>query len=182
MAGNDNHILRTVKDRNNPYVMVARTLFENEALSLEARGLMGYLLCKPDNWQVRMGDLQRTAGVGRDQLRRILRELKDAGYLHRDRSHGADGRWEWVSTIHETPSTENPSMVNPSMVEPPTANTSIYQYVKVPNTNVNNNEGSGTETEIQEERPKTVEEIIEERLALEAKAEQISKQLRGRKR
>ncbi len=149
-------IIRTVKDRSHPYVMIHRRLFEDSRLSLEARGLMGYLLTKPDDWQVRVPDLQRTASVGRDQMRRILRELETAGYLVRQRSHGADGRWIWESLIHETPSElpspENPSMVNPAtdkpatdkpalddppMVEPslghPAADKpSIYQIVTIP--------------------------------------------------
>lgn len=112
-------IIRTVKDRSHPYVMIHRRLFEDSRLSLEARGLMGYLLSKPDDWQVRVPDLQRTANVGRDQMRRILRELESAGYLVRRRTHGANGRWTWESLIHETP-LEQPSPENPSMVNPPT--------------------------------------------------------------
>jgi hypothetical protein len=142
----DNHIIRTVKDRSNPYVMIARALFDNTRLSIEARGTMGYLLSKPDNWQVRMGDLQRACGVGRDRLRRILKELAAEGYLHRERRHGEAGRWEWVSVVYETPSTENPSMVQPSMVQPPTANTSIYQITSVANSEETITEGSAAAT------------------------------------
>src|SRR5947209_4868072 len=126
-------IIRTVKDREHPYVMIHRRLFEDQRLSLEARGLMGYLLSKPDDWQVRVPDLQRTAGVGRDQLRRILRELEAAGYLVRRRTHGPDGRWLWESLVHETPltlpSTENPSMDNPSTGDPAAVNPAMASPV-----------------------------------------------------
>ncbi len=65
---------------------------------------------------MRVPDLQRAAGVGRDQLRRILCELEAAEYLVRRRTYGADGRWIWESLVYEYPQDGSPSTENPSMV------------------------------------------------------------------
>src|SRR5690349_18755014 len=124
-------IIRRAHNRQHPYVLISRALAEDETLSLEARGLMLYLLAKPPDWQIMMGDLQRAARCGRDQTRRILHECEAAGYIVREQTNNpANGRWQWVSMVYETPqspSTENPSMGAPSMDEPSPEKASIYQ-------------------------------------------------------
>jgi len=52
------HIVRISKSKYTPYVMLDKRLTENNELSYGARGMMAYLLSKPDNWQVRMADLE----------------------------------------------------------------------------------------------------------------------------
>lgn len=102
-------IIRTRRDRNNPYTMVNKSVFENSSLSWEARGVLAYLLVKPDDWQVRTNDLLKQApqsGPGKcggDKLARILKELEDAGYLVRERRAAAGGRFEWITTLYENP-------------------------------------------------------------------------------
>jgi len=85
------------------YFVVDNALFNDESLSWEARGLMGYLLSKPDHWQVRLHDLMKRGPAGEHKLRRILRELLHAGYLQRWRIKRPDGTFDWVTTIHEAP-------------------------------------------------------------------------------
>lgn len=126
-------IVRRAHDRENPYVQISRALANDGTLSLEARGLMLYLLAKPADWQIQMTDLQRAAGCGRDQMKRIMRELETAGYIVRTRSHSERGHWVWESMVYEVPqspiepSTENPSMVEPSMVAPSPDKAAIYK-------------------------------------------------------
>jgi hypothetical protein len=120
-------MIRVQKDRLHPYVMVSRALAEDEFLSLEARGLMLYLLAKPDNWTVMFKDLQRAGSMGEDRTRRILKELEGAGYLHRRRINAGGGRFRWESIICETPSAGLPGMVEPGMAEPYAAERQIQQ-------------------------------------------------------
>ena len=95
-------ILRLPKQEK--YFKVANSVFEDENLSWEARGLMGYLLSKPDNWQVRLHDLVRRGPAGPDKIRRLLRELEAARYLYRSRVRQADGTFGWIFVIFEHPS------------------------------------------------------------------------------
>lgn len=146
-AGQEAHIIRVVKNRNKPYTMIARALAEDERISFEARGVLLYLLSKPDDWVPRNTDLQRNGHIGERQLARILRELKAAGYMRREKMRGADGRYVWSTVIYEEsqepycqnssmePYRHNPGMDNPSMDNPGVDNSGIYQDTDLPNTN-----------------------------------------------
>lgn len=138
-------IIRVQHDRAHPYVVSSRALPEDARLSWAARGLLWYLLAKPDNWQVMFGDLLRAGDAGRDRLRGLLRELETVGYLGRVRTHNAQGRWQWVSTIYENPadrepSPEKPSMVAPSTERPATAVAALQEVRTVVSTKLSKNE------------------------------------------
>jgi hypothetical protein len=109
-------IIRTVKDREHPYRTMNISVLQDNRLSLEARGLLGYLLSKPDDWEVRFTDLLSYAGPNckEDRLRRILKELESFGYIQRTRKNVAHGKFEWVTTVFETPQTESAIMVKPA--------------------------------------------------------------------
>jgi hypothetical protein len=109
-------IIRTVKDREHPYRTMNISVLQDNRLSLEARGLLGYLLSKPDDWEVRFTDLLTAAGPNckEDRLRRILKELEGFGYIQRTRKNVAHGKFEWVTTVFETPQTDNTIMVKPA--------------------------------------------------------------------
>ena len=95
-------ILRLPKTEK--YFKVANSVFNDESLSWEARGVMGYLLSKPDNWQLRVVDLQRRGPAGQHKIRRILRELEAARYLRRERFRRRDGTFGWFILVFEHPS------------------------------------------------------------------------------
>jgi hypothetical protein len=73
--------------------------------------MASWLIAKPSGWQIRLValpySLQQRAGpnerVGRDRVRRMLRELENAGYLTRARSKKPDGRWVWHVELSDTP-------------------------------------------------------------------------------
>jgi hypothetical protein len=58
-------------------------IWEDEKLSVEAKGTLGYLLSRPPNWHVRIIQVGRKLNIGRDKLRRIILELIEAGYVER---------------------------------------------------------------------------------------------------
>ena len=62
-------------------------------------GLMTWLSIKYVASSVRLD-------VGRDKVKRMLRELEQAGYLVRSLSHDADGRWVWESTFSPIPAAD----------------------------------------------------------------------------
>jgi hypothetical protein len=156
----DNHIIRTVKDRDNPYVMVSRSVSEDSRLSWEARGVLTYLLGKPDNWQVRVTNLVNAGPGSRERMMRILRELEDNGYLERRKFHDDSGRWVWESVIYEVPPESGfPTTVKPTTVQPTTEKPSIYQLTTVPNNEETITEGSAPTIE---QLPPSAEAIVEQ--------------------
>jgi hypothetical protein len=56
-------------------------MFLDERLSIEAKGVLGFLLSRPHKWQVRLDHVGRTLRIGRKKLQRIFRELISAGYV-----------------------------------------------------------------------------------------------------
>lgn len=123
--------------RNARYTTVPNHVFEDLRLSMEARWLLGYLLSKPDNWTVRMGDIRKKGNCGRDKARAMVSELVDAGYMEREdaRKDGKfnglmlviydepqaarDGEKESVATVPQTdlPATVEPATANPPLVK-----------------------------------------------------------------
>jgi hypothetical protein len=56
--------------------IVPNAIFRDDQLSIEAKGVLGYLLTRPHNWQVRLDHVGRTLRIGLKKLQRIFRELK----------------------------------------------------------------------------------------------------------
>lgn len=95
-------IIRTPKrDR---YTIISKVPLEDVRLSWKARGLLSYLLSKPDNWTVVVSHLVKEAPDGRDSVFAGLKELEQAGYIRRDKTRGTVGRFDGVSTeVFEEP-------------------------------------------------------------------------------
>lgn len=90
--------LRDVR-RTKPFTMLSNEAITDPRLSLEAIGLIAYLTHLPPGWQVRHGHLQATLRVGREKLRRIIRELEDGGYVLRAPIRLENGRmngWQYL--------------------------------------------------------------------------------------
>lgn len=120
--------------RKKGFVVLYREAAQDARLSLEARGLFGLMVSLPDNWEYTVSGLAAKAGCGKDKIRRLLRELQDVGYLVREQSHDAGGKFaanvyvlqdeaplsgntdNGENRQREKPSTEKPSTEKPSPV------------------------------------------------------------------
>ncbi|MFB6272166.1 MAG: hypothetical protein ABEL51_04630 [Salinibacter sp.] len=127
-------ILRTQKDRDHPFVILDKTGLDDPRLSWKAKGLLAYLISKPDDWQVRLHELINASTDGRDATKSGLAELDECGYFKRvQRQDPATGEWcEQETHVYEnpqieddSPQTENPSTDNPSTGDPSTENPSL---------------------------------------------------------
>jgi hypothetical protein len=72
------------------FTIVPNAIFLDDRLSIEAKGVLGYLLSRPHSWQVRLDHVGRTPRIGRKKLQRIFRELIGAGYVTREQPRTAD--------------------------------------------------------------------------------------------
>lgn len=105
-----------------------KSISEDERLSWSARGLLIFLLGKPDNWEVSVKHLiNQTANAvgkasGRDAVRVILKELEQVGYLVADIARNETGSFNGMAyTVNEvpvTPQTESPETDNPAPAFP----------------------------------------------------------------
>lgn len=96
-------IFRVEKNADNPFVMIDRRVIENPKLSWKAKGLLAYLLSRPDNWVVRFGDLAKRAPDGGHTVRAAMKELKAAGHVKvvAERENGRVKQWTY--TVFESP-------------------------------------------------------------------------------
>jgi hypothetical protein len=103
-VSSDSTILRVDKKAGR-WEAIPVALITDDRLGFDTRGFAGWLISKPDGWEIRaaalpylLKDCTATRGhVGRDKARRFLRELERAGYLVRTRTRGNSGRWVWRS-------------------------------------------------------------------------------------
>ena len=106
--------------RRNRFVIIDQRAIEDERLSWAARGLLGYLLSRPDDWKVLVNDLRKRGDLGRDGIYRLLKELRNAGYMQFVRSRDEQGRIRGGTYIvQEVSGLPHPDL--PDTVEPGTA-------------------------------------------------------------
>lgn len=82
-------IIRGERPQTNYYIL-NRNISEDKRLGWSARGLLVYLLGKPDHWKVSVTALvnetaQANTKSGRDTVYKLLNELIEAGYIERIR-------------------------------------------------------------------------------------------------
>jgi hypothetical protein len=112
--------------RRHRFVIIDQRAIEDTSLSWAARGLLGYLLSRPDDWKVLVNDLRKRGDLGRDGIYRLLRELRHAGYMRfmrkRDRQGRIRGGTYIVREIAATPHPDLPDTDQPNKAVPYTAN------------------------------------------------------------
>jgi hypothetical protein len=108
-----------VEHRRHPFVIIDRCPLEDERLSWPARGLLGYLLAKPDDWELRVLDLCRYGDLGRDGVHSLLQQLQDLVYLRRRQVRDERGRVAgYDSTVLEVPHASGPGSPGPAAPDP----------------------------------------------------------------
>lgn len=90
------------------YTAIPNALSQDARLSFEARGVLQYLLSKPDSWVIQFVDVEREGNIGRDKRQRIFAELETAGYFERVELREG-GKFDYEYVLHDTPLTGGPT-------------------------------------------------------------------------
>ena len=109
-------VIRVQKNSN--YVVMSKVGLHDDRLSWKAKGLLAYMLSMPNDWKFYDDELVKHAKDGKDALKSAIKELKQHGYMRRERRQNEQGKIEWETIVYEEPYTEKPSMENPSMENP----------------------------------------------------------------
>lgn len=80
-------------EKSNNYTLIHRFIAEDERLSWEARGLLIFLLVKPDDWIVIFTHLINSSPAKKDKVRRIIQELIKHNYIVKKEVRGESGRF-----------------------------------------------------------------------------------------
>lgn len=116
-------ITRAPRPESNFYILDKR-ISEDMRLSWGARGLLIFLLGKPDSWSVSINHLRdETKGsskpTGRDGVYGLLEELITAGYVIRSQERAQSGGFSKNAyMVHESPLPDLPYPANPYPAKP----------------------------------------------------------------
>lgn len=112
--------------RRDRFLIIDQRAIDDDRLSWAARGLLGYVLSKPNDWKVLVNDLRKRGDLGRDGIYRLLRELRDTGYMRfvrkRDRHGRIRGGTYIIREIADSPHPDLPDTAEPQTAEPGPAN------------------------------------------------------------
>lgn len=68
-----------------------------------ARCILLHLLSLPEGWRINRAQLDEAFLEGDTAIKTALRELRDAGYLLQERTHGVSGGWRWTWHVTDDP-------------------------------------------------------------------------------
>jgi len=104
MNADDQTIFRIAKNPDNPFVMIDKRPLEKPYLSWKAKGLLAYLLSRPDDWTINFGDLINRSTDGEYATRAAAKELEKAGHIKVDQERDNTGKIKrWIYTVFEQP-------------------------------------------------------------------------------
>lgn len=76
-------MIRTVHNKENPFIQLNKAALWDKDLSLEAVGLWARLLSRPDDWEVSVAELSVSCKCNPKKVYKLLDELVSAGYAFR---------------------------------------------------------------------------------------------------
>lgn len=94
---------RVYKESGN-FVMVHKNFIHDSNLSWKAKGILLYLLSRPDDWQVYETEIVKHSSDGLSGLKSGIKELEQVGYIQRNRKRDDKGRLkEYEYLVYEQP-------------------------------------------------------------------------------
>lgn len=87
----DKYILK--KKQKSNYTMISNEFLQDNNLSFEARGMAASLLSRPEDWVINVPALMAEGNIGRDKVRKIIKELIDNGYMYRGQDRNNKGKF-----------------------------------------------------------------------------------------
>ena len=97
-------IVRSARPHQN-FTVIHNELIEDTRLSWKARGLLVYLLSKPDHWRTTTAYLASQGADGIDSVKSGMRELEFYGYVRRVKKQNAAGQWSQHTVVFDRPQT-----------------------------------------------------------------------------
>lgn len=94
---------RVYKESGN-FVTVHKNFIHDNKISWKAKGILLYLLSRPDDWQVYETELVKHTSDGLSSLKSGIKELEEVGYIQRARKRDEKGRLkEYEYSVFEHP-------------------------------------------------------------------------------
>ena len=126
--------------RKERFSIIDNRVIEDKRLSWGARGLLEYMLSKPDDWKFYMSELiSHSDKDGRDKTYGYMDELKKYGYVTRKQKRNSNGKFgDQDLIVNDSPITGFPYTAKPDTDSPDTVNPALLNTDFKPNTDLNN--------------------------------------------
>ncbi len=96
--------IRIDKRSVDQFSRVPRRITDDPALTLAAKGLMAYLLGKAGDWNMNVVDIMRRNSVKEHTTRKVIKELREAGYIKLGKESTAGGKIvKWIYLVSDEP-------------------------------------------------------------------------------
>jgi len=143
-------IIRITKQKN--FSIISNIPLNDDNLSFKAKGIWAYLMSKPDDWTVYLGQLAKVSREGKDAVRSGLQELMKFGYIERKHIRNSSGQftgYEYIvnenSTQEKNQNSKNPVLDNPTLDNPTLENPTLLKTDRIPTTDFNKTTTTATE-------------------------------------
>lgn len=112
-----------IKKKKQGFTCITNSTLADPSLSWKAKGLLAFLMSKPEDWQVHPEEICQFATDGETSTRSALAELIDAGYARKFSERDDKGRfiahvWEIYEDKRENPEVSCPDLENPEVGNP----------------------------------------------------------------
>ncbi len=122
---------KTINKKEN-FTSIHNKLINDSRISLKAKGIMLYMLSKPENWKYNPKEITKNSKDGLDSVYSGIKELIEAGYISRTRH--SDGTVDYFvfedveeNDIVDFSKKENPNRENPNRENPNRENPDVYK-------------------------------------------------------
>ena len=122
---------KTINKKEN-FTSIHNKLINDSRISLKAKGIMLYMLSKPENWKYNPKEIAKNSKDGLDSVYSGIKELIETGYISRTRH--SDGTVDYFvfedveeNDIVDFSKKENPNRENPNRENPNRENPDVYK-------------------------------------------------------
>jgi hypothetical protein len=93
--------IRTARAAEGKFVQISNAAAQDPRLSLQARGVILFVLSLPPDREFTAKWLESQVPNGRESIRSALAELRACGYMRRTRRQDEHGHWHWEQVISD---------------------------------------------------------------------------------
>jgi len=98
--------IRVTKRRS--FSAIPDDILEDVRMRPETRLVLGWLIGRPDGWEVRVGHVRRTLGLTERRWAKARNEMEECGYLQQIQRRDKRGKFIWEHIVSDSPTTSIP--------------------------------------------------------------------------
>lgn len=98
---NTTRIIRSVNSSKHNFTPLSNELLQNQNLSLEAKGLISFIISLPETWVIYKSQVQTALNMNKSKFNRVWKEAVDAGYIQMRKERVSNGRFNYHYMISD---------------------------------------------------------------------------------